>query len=154
MRAASLGETAHQAVVGGIEEENAHVGAFMPLLGHDLGQVSEAFARARVRADRHQRLGTRPRIVGERRDELGGEVVHAKEARVLERLQRHALPGSRHARKEDQLHYSNSSRLPPAASLRITASWRAMNSRVESMPRVIRMWLRTAASTSTARLRP
>ena len=29
-----------------------------------------------------------------------------------------------------------------------------MNSRVESMPRVSRMWLRTAASTSTARLRP
>ena len=43
-------------------------------------------------------------------------------------------------------------RPPPRRASR--PAWRSMNSRVESMPRVSRMWLRTAASTSTARLRP
>ena len=77
-------------------------------------------------------------------------VGNAIEAAVLQDVQRDALAGPRQATDQNQLHYCS-----PSGSLPfMPACWRARNSAIESMPRSLRISLRTAASTSTARLRP
>src|SRR5204862_6258891 len=77
--------------------------------------------------------------------QIGRQVVDAVVARILEHPQGDGLARAGQPADEHQLHYSPSS---------ICCFWRARNSAVVSMPRSLRMALRTAASTSTARLRP
>ena len=73
------------------------------------GQQPEAVAAARIGADRHAGLAAGARVVDEARDQVRGQVVDAEEARVLERLQRHALARAGNARKKHQLHQSAAS---------------------------------------------
>src|SRR3982751_6567255 len=147
MRAARLREAAHEAFIAAVQEDYAHVVPAHAQLVHDLGELAQRVAAARVRADGDLLLAARLRRFDQRRNEVRREVVDAEEMRVLQRLQCHALPGAGNAREQDDLHQAS-------PSPRITSSWRLMKSAVELMPRVMRIWLRTAASTSTARLRP
>src|SRR5260221_5501808 len=73
MRAARLGEAAHEAFVACVEEDHADVGAARALTRNDLRKVPEAFARARIRTDRDPGFAALYRVFRERLDPLLGQ---------------------------------------------------------------------------------
>src|SRR5262249_58513087 len=90
------------------------------------------------------------------------QVVDAVVVEVLERAQRDRLAGTGHAADDDEPRRRVPRRPFPGrihrryhgGCRRIWCAWRSRNVCARSMALVFRTWLRTAASTSTARLRP
>src|SRR5439155_15769149 len=125
----------------------------------------QEFALARVDPHRHLVARLRRDQLGELPHERQRQVVDAKIARVLERLQRRRLAGARHAGDDDDAHrprrrhgrYSTSSTRTcgmsglASMSARFKRSW---NSRAECLPWYLSSWLRAATSLIEVMFRP
>src|SRR5690606_1364841 len=150
----------------GVEEHKLRLQAHRPDRGQPLRQAGEIAAVAHVDADRELLLGALGMgdCAHELRQQFGRQVVHAVEAQVLEGVEGHGLAASGHAGDDQQrdrravvvgggrigrVHGSAGS-----SPLSRKCEWRARKAAAGSMPLARRMWVRVAASVSTARLRP
>src|SRR5581483_10711112 len=113
---------AHQRLVGGLQEQHVDVVAAAPQLLDGLHHVGEVLALPHVDPQRdglHAPARVRAQL-RERRDQGGGQVVHAEVAQVLEALDRVALPRAREAGDDDEADGLGGDGLGHALS----ASWR------------------------------
>ncbi len=157
-----------QHVVARVEEDQAVLDAAAGQAGENFRQPVQILgAIAHVDADGKARMKTGLRLghgIDERRHQRAGQVVDAVVVEILQRAQRYGLAGAGHAADDDQARCGilRSGAFPGWSHARgYQGGWRriwcACRSRkvcAGSMPLVFSTWLRTAASTSTARLRP
>src|SRR5258706_5499134 len=141
---AGLGKAPEERRLARLEVEHAAVDAARAQLLDVLRQRRQRCA-ARIDADGGLVMSGFGEEIHRFHQEIGRQVVDAVVAAVFQDFQRDALAGAGESADEHQLHYW---------SFSICCFWRARNSAVESMPRSLRISLRTAASTSTARLLP
>src|SRR3954469_4505597 len=146
MAATRLREAPQQRCGGRLEVEHAAIDAAATQAADVLGQRAERGA-ARIDADGDALVPRFGQVAQDLVERAGGQVIDAVEAAVLQHVQRDALARARQAADQDELHAYSS-------CWRICCCWRPRNSCVESMPRSLRISFLTAASTSTARLRP
>src|SRR6185369_9569792 len=149
MLATRFGEAAQQGRGARLEVEHAAVDP-AALQRFDVRRQRRERGAAGVDADRGFLLAGYGEEIRDLEEQRRGEVVDAVIAGVLENVQRDALARPGEAANENELHQRSSS----SSAFCSSRLWRATNSAIESMPRSLRIWLRTAASTSTARLRP
>ncbi len=94
VRAARLGEAAHQRVGAGVEEHRAHLDAFVLQALEQRHQARQRAGGAHVHGHRdaaHRAFAFQAQELGQ---QLGRQVVDAEEAGVLQRVQRDGLAGT------------------------------------------------------------
>src|SRR5690606_31202788 len=164
--AAGVGVAPQQRFVACVEEHQLRLQPHRAHRRQPFGELGQVAAVAHVDAHRELLLGALGVGGGahELRQQFRRQVVHAVEAQVLEGVEGHALAAAGHAGDDQQR--GGRAAVPGRGWNRIGHGsagssplsrkweWRARKAAAGSMPFERRIWVRVAASVSTARLRP
>ena len=104
MQAARFGEAFDQRIGLRIEEQQMHIQSSLLQQCDVLRQLLHAAAAAHIDADRDARVARLLEIVDQRGQQFGGQVVHAIETGIFQRLQCDAFAGAGEAADQEELH--------------------------------------------------